>query len=54
MDDLKKRAYLARYLVRIDIPPDQMADQDISELNEGVRSATRQCNVFRTFNNNGK
>ena len=36
MDDLKKRAYLARYLVRIDIPPDQLADQDISELNETV------------------
>lgn len=39
MDDLKKRAYLARYLVRIDIPPDQLADQDISELNETVRRA---------------
>ena len=36
MDDLKKRAYLARYLVRIDIPPEQLADQDISELNETV------------------
>ena len=36
MDDLKKRAYLARYLVRIDVPPDQLADQDISELNETV------------------
>ncbi len=39
MDDLKKRAYLARYLVRIDIPPEQLADQDISELNETVGCA---------------
>lgn len=34
MEDLKKRAYLARYLVRMDIPADNLADQDISELNE--------------------
>ena len=36
MEDLKKRAYLARYLVRMDIPADNLADQDISELNETV------------------
>ena len=43
MDDLKKRAYLARYLVRIDIPPEQQADQDISELNETVGVALLGC-----------
>uniref|UniRef100_X1Z4C8 Intraflagellar transport protein 81 homolog n=1 Tax=Capitella teleta TaxID=283909 RepID=X1Z4C8_CAPTE len=30
--DLRKRAYLARYLVKIDIPPDFIADEQISEL----------------------
>ena len=43
MDDLKKRAYLARYLVRIDIPPEQLTDQDISELNETVGVALLGC-----------
>ncbi|XP_028405978.1 intraflagellar transport protein 81 homolog isoform X1 [Dendronephthya gigantea] len=46
MDDLKKRAYLARYLVRIDIPPDQIADQDISELNEGYGELMEQFKEF--------
>lgn len=36
MEDLKKRAYLARYLVRMDIPPENLADQDIAELNDTV------------------
>lgn len=30
--DLKKRAYLARYLVKVDIPSDFMADEQIKEL----------------------
>ena len=47
MEDLKKRAYLARYLVRIDIPPEQLADQDISELNEtvGFSNSTKKMNA---------
>ena len=36
MADLKKRAYLARYLVRLEIPTDNLADQDITELNDTV------------------
>lgn len=36
LNDLKKRAYLARYLVRIDVPDEQLADVDISELHETV------------------
>jgi len=34
--DLKERAYLARYLVKVDIPPDFMADPKISELYDQV------------------
>ena len=30
--DLKKRAYLARYLVKLDVPPDFMAEGDIADL----------------------
>ena len=34
--ELKKRAYLARYLVKLDVPPDQLADQELYELHETV------------------
>ena len=34
--ELKTRAYLARYLVKLEIPPDQLADQELNELNENV------------------
>ena len=34
--ELKKRAYLARYLVKLDVPPDQLADQELYELHENV------------------
>lgn len=32
MGELKKRAYLGRYLVKVDIPPDFMQDEQINEL----------------------
>lgn len=34
LPELKKRAYLARYLVKVEIPPDQLADQELYELHE--------------------
>ena len=37
--ELKKRAYLARYLVKLDVPPDQLADQELYELHENVSIA---------------
>ena len=30
--DLKKRAYLARYLVKVEVPPDFMAEEDIADM----------------------
>ena len=30
--DLKQRAYLARYLVKLEVPPDFMAEPDVGEL----------------------
>lgn len=38
---LKERAYLANYLVRINVPPDFLADAKISELNEEVTDHIR-------------
>lgn len=38
LPDLKKRAYLARYLVRLEIPSDFMADEQIHELYQQVKS----------------
>ena len=32
--DLKQRAYLAKYLVKLDIPPEISADQDVAEIYE--------------------
>ena len=37
--ELKKRAYLAKYLVKVDLPPEVAADPDVSEIYEQV------CNV---------
>ena len=34
--ELKERAYLARYLVKVDIPQDFMTDSHIAELYEQV------------------
>ena len=39
--ELKKRAYLARYLVKLDVPPDQLADQELYELHENVITINR-------------
>ncbi len=32
IDDLKKRAYLAKFLVKVDIPPEVAADPDVSDM----------------------
>jgi intraflagellar transport protein 81 len=32
--DLKKRAYLAKYLVKVDVPPEMLADADVADLYE--------------------
>jgi len=36
LPDLRKRAYLAKYLVCMEIPGDLLADQELYELNEAV------------------
>jgi intraflagellar transport protein 81 len=35
-EDLKKRAYLSRYLVKIDIAPEMRSDSDVIDLYEQV------------------
>jgi len=36
IDELKKRAYLAKYLVKVDIPPEVAADPDVADIYEQV------------------
>ena len=36
-EDLKKRAYLSRFLVKIDIAPEMRSDSDVIELYEQVK-----------------
>lgn len=36
LPDLRKRAYLARFLVRMEIPGDLLGDQELYDLNESV------------------
>lgn len=36
-EDLKKRAYLAKFLVKLEVPLDFHGDQDINELYEKVQ-----------------
>ena len=40
--DLKKRAYLAKYLVKLDIPPEISADQDVAEIYEQYEDLIEQ------------
>jgi intraflagellar transport protein 81 len=35
--DLKKRAYLSRYLVKVEVPPEFMAEEDVADLFGQVR-----------------
>ena len=37
IDDLKKRAYLAKFLVKVEIPPEVVSDPDLSEMYDQVR-----------------
>ena len=34
MPDLKKRAYLAKYLVKVDVPPEVVSDPDVADIYE--------------------
>lgn len=49
LPELKKRAYLARYLVKVEIPPDQLADQELYELHESVSVSCLLQFVFKSF-----
>ncbi|KAJ7330649.1 Intraflagellar transport protein 81 [Desmophyllum pertusum] len=40
--ELKTRAYLARYLVKLEVPPDQLGDQELYELNENYSELMEQ------------
>jgi len=48
MSDLKERAYLARYLVKVDIPQDFMIDPQIAELYEQVCVYEQVCCSMRS------
>ena len=46
LPELKERAYLARYLVKVDIPQDFMIDSQIAELYEQVCICQQVTNVL--------
>ena len=43
IEDLKKRAYLAKFLVKVEIPPEVVSDPDLSDLYDHV------CAVFTSW-----
>ncbi len=45
LPDLKKRAYLAKYLVKIDIPPEVASDADVAETYEQYDQMVEQFKV---------
>ena len=49
MDDLKKRAYLARFLVKIEVAPDIEIDNDIHTLYQQVRQAILNSRHYATI-----
>jgi len=44
-DDLKKRAYLSRYLVKIDIAHEMRSESDVIDLYEQVRELKKDSSV---------
>ena len=46
IDELKTRAYLAKFLVKVDIPPEVAADQDVAELYEQYEEHITQFKVI--------
>ena len=46
LPELKKRAYLSNYLMKIDVPDDMLQDEQVAETNSRVR-LTRCCAQFR-------
>ena len=54
MPDLKKRAYLAKYLVKVDVPPELIIDQDVGDLYEqyeglieNFKTVHKECEVVK-------
>ena len=45
IEDLKKRAYLAKYLVKIEIPTEVAADADVSDLYDQYEESIAQFKV---------
>ena len=46
LPELKKRAYLAHYLVKMEIPVEQQADQEVHDTNEAVSLFKNQCIIM--------
>ena len=53
LTELKTRAYLARYLVKLEVPPDQLADQELNDLNANVSVFLCSLSVHEVKNNCG-
>ena len=54
LPDLRKRAYLARYLVKIDVPPEVGSDADVADmfeqyerLIEGFKAVHKECEAVK-------
>ena len=48
-EDSKKRVYLARFLVKVDIPPEMRTDSDVSDLYEQVNKSIFEAGKFKIF-----
>lgn len=51
MDELRTRAYLARFLVKIEVSPDVEGDEDIVQLYQQV---CKDYESFHSFNYNNR
>ena len=45
MNALKKRAYLAKFLVPLDIPADYAGDQELKKLNEQMKELQAEFQI---------
>ena len=55
LPDLRKRAYLAKYLVKIDVPPEVASDADVADmyeqyeqLIENFKSVHKECEAVKS------
>lgn len=46
IEDLKKRAYLAKFLVKVEIPPEVVSDPDLSDLYDQVCAVLHHVMVY--------